>query len=134
MKKYYYTGLLILFLLNCAFAQNNTTNSSKRTSTNIQREVPIYISGTVTDSLNEPFEGVNVVIVYNPIGTIVDENGKYKLDVTKFYQEKEKIILSFTYIGFKPVTREIDFACPNKEDLTVNVSLDEQADPINCDG
>lgn len=59
------------------------------------------ISGTVTDSENNPLAGATVVVVGQNAGTITDANGKYSLNV-----EDKKARLQFSYMGY--VTQEVN--------------------------
>ena len=70
--------VLALILTQCLYAQNKT------------------ITGTVTDSTQEPLIGVNVTVKGNSsVGTITDMDGKYTLPVPS-----GKITLVFSYIGY----------------------------------
>ncbi|MGV8094165.1 MAG: SusC/RagA family TonB-linked outer membrane protein [Mangrovibacterium sp.] len=80
-----------------------------------------FVSGTVTDSSDDPLPGVNVVIKGTTTGTITDVNGKFTIQVPAKNQ-----MLSFSFIGFKPV--DLDVA--GKSSVTVkmeseSVGLDE---------
>ena len=122
MKKYICLITFSIFVSNCVFAQNEKSKS-------------FYVSGVVTDSLNNPFKGVNVIIKNSRIGTVVDDNGKYKIDITKFYQKKERIIVVFSFIGFKSIEKEIDISDIEKnKNQTINLILKEEANPISCNG
>ncbi|GHV48527.1 SusC/RagA family TonB-linked outer membrane protein [Bacteroidia bacterium] len=73
-------GILALLLLLCAttvFAQNTT------------------VSGTVTDTNNEPLIGVNVQVKGTTIGTVTDIDGKYTIQVSG-----SQAVLTFSYIGY----------------------------------
>ena len=122
MKRNINAILLLLFLSNSAFAQISIENS-------------IYVSGVVTDSLNKPLKGANVVIKNTRTGVVVDENGKYKIDLSDFYSKREKIIVTFSCLGLKPIEKEIDFSESQKnQNLTIDITLKERAKPIICDG
>lgn len=59
------------------------------------------VTGTVTDSKQEPLIGVNVTVKgASTLGTITDVDGKYKLSVPA-----EKATLVFSYVGY--VTQEV---------------------------
>lgn len=135
MKKLIYSIVLILFILSGLFGQNEIKHNRNSGSKNEQNEKAIYLSGIIKDSLNEPFYGVNVIIKSTRIGTIANKNGKYEIDITKFYQEKNKIIVIYSFVGFKRIEKEIDFSKNNDEiNRTINISLKEKADAINCNG
>lgn len=69
---------LALILAQCVYAQNKT------------------ITGTVTDSKQEPLIGVNVTLKGNSsVGTITDIDGNYTLSVPS-----DKAVLVYSYIGY----------------------------------
>ena len=70
--------VLALILPQCLYAQNKT------------------ITGTVTDSTQEPLIGVNVTVKGNSsVGTITDMDGNFTLEVAS------NAILVVSYIGYK---------------------------------
>ena len=94
---------IILFFVQCVYAQNRT------------------ITGTVTDSNQEPLIGVNVTVRGNSgIGTITDIDGKYTLSVPE-----GKATLGFSYIGY--VSQEI----PVGTQSVINVVLKEDAQTLD---
>jgi hypothetical protein len=62
------------------------------------------ISGTITDSLNNPVEGVHIRL--NPSDEILlsDKSGKFKAVL-----KKSRYTLTFTHINFHPELREVNF-------------------------
>lgn len=87
--------VLALIVTQCLYAQNKT------------------ITGTVTDSKQEPLIGVNVTVKGNSaIGTITDMDGKYTLSVSS-----GKNTLIFSYIGY--VTQEIAVSSQNTIDVVL---------------
>ena len=95
--------VLAMLLVQYAFAQNKT------------------ITGTVTDSKQEPLIGVNVTLKGNASsGAITDLDGKYSLSVPS-----GKSTLVFSYIGY--VTQEI--AVDSRS--VVNVALVEDAQALD---
>lgn len=58
------------------------------------KQVPVRISGTVTDETNQPVPGVSVMIKGTQIGTVTDANGKYALT------GESGSALVFTFIGY----------------------------------
>jgi len=122
MRNSIYTILLCLFLIHSVLGQNDNKKL-------------IYVSGIVKDSVNKPYYGVNVVIKSTRIGTTTDENGKYKIDITNFYREKENIILIYSFVGFKLVEKEIDLSkTVNTKNLKINIKLKDESEGINCNG
>lgn len=60
--------------------------------------------GVVTDTLNEPIIGANVVVEGSNIGTSTDENGRFKLNITL----KQHTILKVSYLGYQTEWYTID--------------------------
>ena len=78
----------------------------------------IKVSGTVTDSSNEPLIGVNIAVKGSTTGTISDFNGAYSLQVSN-----QSAILVFTYLGFKTVEMPVG----TKTVINVKLAEDSQA-------
>lgn len=94
---------LAMLVVQCAFAQNR------------------IITGTVTDSKQEPLIGVNVVVKGNTsVGTITDVDGNYSLTVPE-----GKTVLLFSYIGY--ISQEVEVG----QQGTVNVVLKEDAQALD---
>lgn len=94
---------IMLFFVQCVYAQNRT------------------ITGTVTDSNQEPLIGVNVTVKGNSgIGTITNIDGKYTLSVPE-----GKATLGFSYIGY--VSQEI----PVGTQSAINVVLKDDAQALD---
>ena len=88
--------VLALIVTQCLYAQNKT------------------ITGTVTDSKQEPLIGVNVTVKDMPgLGSITDMNGHYSITMEPYRQ------LVFTYIGYE--SKEVMV----KEQRTINVVMKE---------
>ena len=135
MRKYLYTIMLISCLFSSSFGQNETKNFLNSESRSAQSEKLIYVSGIIKDSINKPFVGVNVIIKNTRIGTIADKNGKYQIDISDFYREKSKIILMFSFVGYKTIEKEIDFSKKtNADDIIINITLKDEAEAILCNG
>lgn len=95
--------VLAMLVAQCAFAQNRT------------------ITGTVTDSKQEPLIGVNVIVKgNNSVGAITDVDGKYSLTVPS-----TKTVLVYSYIGY--ISQEITVEQPS----TINVVLKEDAQALD---
>lgn len=78
------------------------------------------IRGRVTDSLGNPIANVSVRIVGSRIGTVTDTNGYYELPPAR-----EGASLSFTIIGYSPITKVIDSPQINVVLSLTNMALDE---------
>ncbi len=61
---------------------------------NMLKQVPVKVSGTVTDETNQPVPGVSVLIKGTTTGTVTDANGKYALSA------EPGSSLVFTFIGY----------------------------------
>lgn len=92
------TFLLFYFLLTCLIVTAQTM---------------IPISGIVQDAATgEPVIGVNVAVKGGKIGTMTDINGSFSLQVPA------NAILTFTYVGYKP----LDEAINGRTDLQIKLS------------
>lgn len=76
------------------------------------------VSGTVTDDKNVGMPGVSVYIKGTTTGTMTDDTGKYRLDVSD-----QKSVLVFSCIGF--VTQEV--VAGTKSKIDVQLAEDSQA-------
>tara|TARA_B100000767_G_scaffold70659_1_gene67273 strand:- start:2068 stop:4311 length:2244 start_codon:yes stop_codon:yes gene_type:complete len=70
----------------------------------------------------QPIEGVSILLKGSNTGTITDHDGQFELNITNL--KKPKLI--FSYIGFKSVTRKIDF-----RDLDLGVIILESDETLN---
>lgn len=100
-----------------------------------EKEKSIFISGIIIDNTKEPFQYANIIIKNTRIGTIADKEGKYKINITELFNRKEKIIISYSFLGFKIVEKEIDLTKLKKEkNRIINITLNEKVEVINCNG
>jgi hypothetical protein len=89
--------LLILLGSSAAWAQNN------------------IVSGTVTDAqTDDPLVGVNILVIGTSIGTVMDTNGHYSVDVPSLQDT-----LRFSFIGYKIQKIPIN----DRTTITINVEL-----------
>lgn len=94
---------LALILAQCVYAQNKK------------------ITGTVTDSKQEPLIGVNVTLKGNSsVGTITDIDGNYTLSVPS-----DKAVLIYSYIGY--TSQEVTVG----QQSTINIILKEDAQALD---
>lgn len=107
----------------------------KQKLVNTGKNKKIFISGTIKDETKEAFQYANIIIKNSRTGTIADEKGRYKIDITKFYYQKKKIIISYSFLGYKIVEKEIKKTELKKEkNRVINITLKEKAEAINCNG
>ncbi len=81
---------------------------------------PISVTGKVTDSKNNPLEGVSVVIKGTTRGATTDAQGVFKLS-----NVPDNGTLVFSFTGFS--NKEVSV----KNNSTINVSLSEQVSGLN---
>lgn len=70
------------------------------------------ISGTVSDTNDEPMIGVNVTVQGTSVGTSTDVDGKYSIQVTD-----ENAVLEFTFIGYQTLAENV--GARNVIDVTI---------------
>lgn len=75
----------------------------KKQKTESAKTMQSVINGLVKDKQGTPIPGAAVVLKGTVLGTVTDPNGKFKLSLPK-----GKNTLSFTFIGMKPVQREVE--------------------------
>lgn len=88
MKHLFTTTILLLFIINTSFSQNNRITQT--------------IRGTVTDALDGlPLEGATVYLLPNdiPYGVITDYNGDFRFDSIPVGRYQLKV----TYVGYQPI-------------------------------
>lgn len=88
MKHLFTTTILLLFIINTSFSQNNRITQT--------------IRGTVTDALDGlPLEGATVYLLPNdiPFGVITDYNGDFRFDSIPVGRYQLKV----TYVGYQPI-------------------------------
>ena len=78
------------------------------------------ISGTITDTYEEPLIGATIQLKNNPGGTVTDINGSYRLTVA---QPPGTYELIFSYVGYATQTETVELSEANL-DITVNQSLE----------
>lgn len=97
MKMYYF--IMSLFFCSITFAQNS-------------------ISGSVTNSNNQPIPGANITIVGSSEGTVSDNDGKFILNSSK----KLPFVIEITAIGSE--SKKVDIVT-NKQSVNVILSDEE---------
>ncbi len=78
------------------------------------------ISGTVTDDVNEPLPGVNVLLKGTTVGTTTDPVGAFKINVPD-----ASGVLVFSFIGYKTVEQSVG------EQTTMNVMLQPDTETLD---
>ena len=81
----------------------------------------LSVKGKVLSN-GQPIEGVSILLKGSNTGTITDDDGQFELNITNLKNQK----LIFSYIGFKSVTRKIDFG-----DLNLGVIILETDETLN---
>jgi len=98
-----YLLILSLFFCSITFAQNT-------------------ISGSVTDSNNQPISGANIKVVGDSAGTVSDADGKFTLDTSK----TGSLTLEVTSVGFE--SKSVKLASSNQK---VSIKLGSQETKLN---
>ena len=78
--------------------------------------------------IEQPLEGVTVLLKGLNLGTITDSKGQFKLDFTKLKNQK----LIFSYIGYKPIVKKINYDHLNLG--TITLEADESLDEVVVSG
>lgn len=66
---------------------------------------PVTVSGIVTDKADgEPMIGITIIVKGTNKGVITDVDGNFKLSLIP----GQDSILSFTYIGYKPLEKKME--------------------------
>lgn len=76
------------------------------------------IKGKVTDSNNKPLSGASVRILNSSFGTVTNELGEYAIQ-----KVKGKVVVEFSFIGYKSFTKELD----SNEEVKLDVVLEQSA-------
>ncbi|MGB0930393.1 MAG: carboxypeptidase-like regulatory domain-containing protein [Chitinophagales bacterium] len=74
------------------------------------------ITGTVTETDNQPLPGVNIVIKGTTTGTVTDIDGKYSIET------KQGDILVFSFLGYENQERAVG----SSNDISIVLKTDEQ--------
>lgn len=101
MKMYYF--IMSLFFCSISFAQTS-------------------ISGSVTNSNNQPISGANIKVVGDTAGTVSDNKGKFSLKSSK----KTPIVIEISAVGNE--SKKVNVTSNNQ---TINVSLVEEETKLN---
>ncbi len=96
MRKHYVLIGILTMLCHEALP-NGTKGYSLKFSVepDINRVVPVQVTGTVTEETGSPFPGVNVLVKGTTSGVVTDANGKYSINAP------DDGILVFSFIGYK---------------------------------
>ena len=90
----------------------------------VKSQTGVIISGKVTDMrTKEPLAGVYVVYGRH-IGTISDENGSYS-----FTTSEKRLSLSFQFIGYEPVVRELNLT--RGEQIRLDIAMEMKLSEID---
>jgi TonB-dependent starch-binding outer membrane protein SusC len=80
----------------------------------------LEISGVVTDDVNEPLPGVNVLLKGTAVGTTTDPMGVFKISVPDV-----SAVLVFSFIGYKTVELSVG------NQTTINISLQPDTETLD---
>lgn len=91
-----HTSIIILKQsIKQSYAEGPSSTSSFLSSTSIQHDEVITVTGTVTDAgTQQPLAGVNIVVKGTTNGTTTDADGKYIINVD------DDAVLVFSFIGY----------------------------------
>ena len=90
----------------------------------VKSQTGVIISGKVTDMrTKEPLAGVYVVYGRH-LGTISDENGSYS-----FTTSEKRLSLSFQFIGYEPVVRELNLT--RGEQIRLDIAMEMKLSEID---
>ncbi|WP_160166629.1 TonB-dependent receptor, partial [Arcticibacter svalbardensis] len=98
---------------------DNTIVINEKIKPSSQSQIPLNITGKVTDDKGLPLPGVSVTIKGSQRGTVTDKDGIYKL-----VAERAQVIV-YTFIGFK--RKEATVA----DQLEINISLEIDNSQLN---
>ena len=113
--------LCILFaglILSTAGSMNVQASPDKSNGPSDLQQTARTVKGTVKDHTGNPLIGVSVAIKGTTNGTITDIDGKYSINAAA------NQILSFSYVGFKPVSILAD-------QTNIDVIMEEDSQIIN---
>lgn len=99
---------------------DNTIVLNEKIKPSDQLQIPMSITGKVTDDKGLPLPGVNVTIKGSQRGTVTDKNGVYKLSA-----ERDQVIV-FTFIGFK--RKEVTVADQPEINITLELEQSQLSD------
>ncbi|MDO4229434.1 MAG: TonB-dependent receptor [Capnocytophaga sp.] len=81
----------------------------------------VKVTGKVTDEMNSPLPGANVLVKGTSKGTVSDFDGNYEIEAN------EGDVLEFSFIGFQPQTKKVT---GGGKSLIINVLLQEDAQQL----
>ena len=132
MKNYF----LILSILTLFSSFESKTNyeiiSESNTVELEQKKDSLIIYGIIKDNVGDSFKHAIVKVQNSERKIIVDENGKYSINVSELLNKRKELTIEFSFVGFKTEKRKIKRRLFKKNMLEINVDLKEDAIVIEC--
>lgn len=112
----------LLLPVNISYKEvNNAIVLYPKVSEPVKKNLPINVSGSVTDNTNLPLIGVTIKVKDTRLGTVTDESGNFKLSMP----DSVPPVLVFSYLGYK--TQELLVSSNQK----ITVVLEEEVGTLN---
>nr|WP_311520470.1 carboxypeptidase-like regulatory domain-containing protein [uncultured Porphyromonas sp.] len=112
-------GLLLLLLPISLHASSSVLPTSEEL-TELQSDGKKVVKGVVLDDLGEPLPGVGIRIKGMKGAWGTNASGRFEIPVTK-----ERVIMTFSFVGFKTVEQEV------KAGAEVTIQLEEDVDLLD---
>lgn len=112
-------GLLLLLLPISLHASSSVLTTSEEL-TELQSDGKKVVKGVVLDDLGEPLPGVGIRIKGMKGAWGTNASGRFEIPVTK-----ERVIMTFSFVGFKTVEQEV------KAGAEVTIQLEEDVDLLD---
>ncbi|WP_111682970.1 DUF5686 and carboxypeptidase regulatory-like domain-containing protein [Winogradskyella tangerina] len=86
--------------------------------------ISAQITGTITDTKNNPLPFVNVIIENTFKGTTTNDDGYYELNIS----EPKNYTIVYTYLGYKTVKKNVEI---DKFPFRIDITLEEESVSLN---
>lgn len=98
-----------------------------------QEKNSLIIHGKIVDNLGDSFKYAKVKILNSKQKIKVNEIGNYKINVFEILNEKNELIIEYSFLGFKTEKRKITKKIFDKNNkLEMNIQLKEDTIVIEC--
>ncbi|WP_299272514.1 carboxypeptidase-like regulatory domain-containing protein [uncultured Psychroserpens sp.] len=105
----------------------STISKEKSNPLKVIKNDSIYIHGNVVDENKQPLYYAYVMIKGTEMIASSDFEGNYRLNITEDLGTLKKITLSYSYLGYKTIEKEIDLGSVGVDKNTIiNVALTEK--------